>query len=74
MEFDIIDGKLHIKSDAFREPEVIAFIGDSFPYILADFFENENIHSMNDFILNWKDLKSKFESFFTMAMMVAIIA
>ena len=73
MDFELINETLHIKSSCFSHQDIVEFIGQSFPYILADFFENENIHSMHDFIINWSELKDRFKSFFEMAMFVAII-
>ena len=73
MEFELNGDKLTIKSNAFSDKDVVEFIGDVFPYIMKDFFENEHIHSMHDFIVNWKELKSSFELFFHTAMLIAII-
>ena len=73
MDFELIGSTLHIKSECFSNQEIVDFINDNFQYILADFFKNENIHSMNDFIANWSELKDRFKSFFEMAMFIAII-
>lgn len=73
MDFELNGDKLSIRSDCFSDKEVVAFVGDVFPYILKDFFDNKNIKSMRDFILNWKELKDDFSVFFHTAMLVAIL-
>ena len=69
MECELVGNILHIKSDSFKDKEIIDYLEENFILFLSMYFEHYKVSGIPMLIRDWEHLKEDFEISLMSAMM-----